>query len=276
MTSTNFMRPVLVLAATMAAACKPGGAGLFSKSPGDVVKAAYLAANEGRYSETEKYLSSAALKLVQSDLGALAGGMKGIWDKETRNGTIESIETVAEEIRGEGASVHIRIHFKDGSSKEDDEPLVKEGGQWKLTTGGAEKPKAGAASNKPPAKDDRAAVKRTMQDMRALATAIEAYAVDHNQYPPAACPPGALTGVSSPLTAASFSNLRPTYMQEVPWVDGWKRPFRYSLAMPDRNAYRIESLGRDGKAAPLVCGTTTSFDADIVYSNGTFIQWPEF
>ena len=35
--------------------------------------------------------------------------------------------------------------------------------------------------------------KRTMSDMRALATAIEAYAVDNNVYPAATCNPGIYT-----------------------------------------------------------------------------------
>ena len=33
-----------------------GGGGLFGKSSGDVVKAAYMATNAGQYSEAEKYL----------------------------------------------------------------------------------------------------------------------------------------------------------------------------------------------------------------------------
>ncbi len=37
--------------------------------------------------------------------------------------------------------------------------------------------------------------KRTMSDMRALATAIEAYAVDNNIYPQAACASGLFTTV---------------------------------------------------------------------------------
>ena len=39
--------------------------------------------------------------------------------------------------------------------------------------------------------------------------------------------------------------------------------------------YRIRSVGRDDSPASFVCGTTTNFNDDIVYSNGTFIQWPE-
>jgi prepilin-type N-terminal cleavage/methylation domain-containing protein len=40
-------------------------------------------------------------------------------------------------------------------------------------------------------------------------------------------------------------------------------------------AYMIRSYGRDNAASTINCGTTTNFNDDIVYSNGTFIQWPE-
>jgi len=43
-----------------------------------------------------------------------------------------------------------------------------------------------------------------------------------------------------------------------------------------QDQYRIECWGRNnGHDASIVCGTTQDFNADIVYSNGTFIQWPE-
>jgi len=105
------------------------------KSPSEVVVAAYMAANEGKYSEAEKYMSSEVINAMKSGLGALAGGWKGSWDQTTRNGTIQRIEILKEEVRGEGATVHFRIHFKDGKTKDDDEPLIKEGGQWKITIG---------------------------------------------------------------------------------------------------------------------------------------------
>jgi len=112
-----------------------GGIAILSKSPGDVVKAAYMAANAGQYSEAEKYLSSEVLNAMKGGLGALAGGMKGMWDKTTRDGTIDRIEILKEDVRGEGAKVLFRIHFKDGKTKDDDEPLIKENGQWKITIG---------------------------------------------------------------------------------------------------------------------------------------------
>jgi len=69
--------------------------GLFSKSPSDTVVAAYMAANEGKYSEAETYLSSEVLNAMKGGLGALAGArMKGVWDDMTRNGTIKRIEVL--------------------------------------------------------------------------------------------------------------------------------------------------------------------------------------
>jgi general secretion pathway protein G len=118
--------------------------------------------------------------------------------------------------------------------------------------------------------------KRTMSDMRAVATAIESYAVDNNYYPAAACNAGLFT-TGFPGTAlglSSFTNLQPTYIAQVPRQDGWGRFMRYALGN-NSNDYRLESSGRDGAAGTLNCGTTTDFNDDIVYADGTFIQWPE-
>jgi general secretion pathway protein G len=118
--------------------------------------------------------------------------------------------------------------------------------------------------------------KRSMADMRALATAIESYAVDNNQYPTAACPGGAYTsGGFSDLTSASFSNLSPTYIATAIRKDGWGRFFAYALAS-DSQQYAVRCNGRDGSPqGTFTCGTTTNFNDDILYSNGSFVQWPE-
>ena len=118
--------------------------------------------------------------------------------------------------------------------------------------------------------------KRTMSDMRALATAVEAYAVDNNSYPPASCPAGlaAIIGATAAVDQASFSKLSPTYIGQPPKVDGWGEFIEYAN---DTNNYAILSKGRnkikDGTIAG--CGTTTDFNNDIIYSNGSFVQWPE-
>jgi general secretion pathway protein G len=118
--------------------------------------------------------------------------------------------------------------------------------------------------------------KRTMSDMRAVATAIESYAVDNNYYPPAACNAGLFTGgTANVLDLSSFTDLQPTYIAQVPRQDGWGRFMRYALGNGSNN-YRLESAGRDGAfSGTVVCGTTTDFNDDILYADGTFIQWPE-
>jgi hypothetical protein len=107
----------------------------FQKSPGDVVKAFYRAANEGRYSEAEQMMSEDAKAFLKGELGQLAGGFKGIVDKMTKNGTIVSVDIEREQIRGEGATVTGKVSYKDGSSEEKGESLIKENGSWKLTVG---------------------------------------------------------------------------------------------------------------------------------------------
>ena len=117
--------------------------------------------------------------------------------------------------------------------------------------------------------------KRTMSDMRALATAVEAYAVDNNNYPAATCNSGLYTsGTENALATNSFTNLSPTYIAQPPLTDGWGRFMKYSVDA-NFNNYRVRSQGRDGADGSLNCGTTTNFNDDIVYADGTFIQWPE-
>jgi len=110
----------------------------------------------------------------------------------------------------------------------------------------------------------RSKQKRTMADMRTIANALEARASDTNEYP-------AVASVD-----ALVPLLVPKYVTKLPRVDGWGRPFRYSAS---GGVYTIISAARDGvfeksSAKDYPGGLQESFDADIVYSNGTFIQYP--
>ena len=84
--------------------------------------------------------------------------------------------------------------------------------------------------------------KRTMSDMRTLATAIESYATDHNAYP----------------QQQSMDDLErtlvPTYIKVMPRQDGWRYPFRYSGS---KDHYTIASSR-----------------SDLVYSDGAFVNAP--
>ena len=127
----------------------------------------------------------------------------------------------------------------------------------------------------------RSKQKRSMADMRAIATAWEARATDANTYGSSGT---SFAWLASEITFNGlFGILTPTYIKALPQNDGWTRPFGFSMdkAIGVANAaqaYAIRSAGKDGsfQAATYTIGTgTTIFDCDIVYTNGSFVQWPE-
>jgi len=104
--------------------------------------------------------------------------------------------------------------------------------------------------------------KRTMADLRAVSQVIEMYQTDHQFYP-------AYTDV----TAENLEHLLSAYIKRYNPFDGWNRPFRYTS---DGRHYTLKSLGSDGQEdAGAVLGPTRTFAADIVFSQGVFVQWPE-
>jgi type II secretory pathway pseudopilin PulG len=114
----------------------------------------------------------------------------------------------------------------------------------------------------------RSRQKRTMADMRTLATALEAYGTDHEgeEYPP------------GEYAAALAPHLQPKYLKALPGVDGWGTGVRYS-PLPNRG-YVIRSAGGDktfehDSPDEYARGATQNFDCDIVFSNGEFLQYPE-
>ena len=124
----------------------------------------------------------------------------------------------------------------------------------------------------------RAKQKRTMADMRSIATAWEARATDMNKYNAAGASYPAIGGVSwDDLN----SYLSPTYIKQFPKTDGWNNAFQYGLptgaawgVATAAQSYMIESYGKDGVAeGTIVGGPTTNYDCDIIYSNGAFIQY---
>jgi type II secretion system protein G len=122
----------------------------------------------------------------------------------------------------------------------------------------------------------RSKQKRTMADVRTIATAWEARATDLNKYNAAGLtlPTGAVT------TADLTSFLAPTYVKTFPSKDGWGNQWAFLADQAWGGAtaaqqYVIISYGKDGAASAYPGGATTNFDCDIVYGNGTFLQYPE-
>jgi general secretion pathway protein G len=122
----------------------------------------------------------------------------------------------------------------------------------------------------------RSRQKRTMADMRTIATAWEARATDVNSYSAA--------GITFPTATASVSTLSsilsPTYVKQLPVYDGWSTSFQVGTNTPG-SSYAIKSVGADktDNTASLTSAasaiTTGNFDCDIIYSDGTFVQYPE-
>jgi general secretion pathway protein G len=122
----------------------------------------------------------------------------------------------------------------------------------------------------------RSKQKRTMADMRTIATAWEARATDINRYNAAGytLPGGAVT------TANLQTFLSPTYVKTFPAKDGWGNNWAFAAdqawaAATAAQVYAIISYAKDGASSATPGGATTNFDCDIVYTNGTFVQYPE-
>ena len=112
---------------------------------------------------------------------------------------------------------------------------------------------------------NRGRQKRSMADMRAIATALEAYSGDFNFYPKTAA-----TKVTDWNTY-----LTPTFIKRMPLNDGWNQAF---VAIGDAagTSYTIYSQVKGGAGTiPGASGPTTDFTTAIVFSNGQFYSWPE-
>ena len=109
----------------------------------------------------------------------------------------------------------------------------------------------------------RARQTRTMADIRAIATAVEMYQNDNGAKPILAF---------GPVTALA-NYLQPTYIKRTPLLDSWQEPLRYA---GDATSYSVWSFAADrvAQASPTL-GPSTSFTDDIIFANGTFVQWPE-
>jgi general secretion pathway protein G len=124
----------------------------------------------------------------------------------------------------------------------------------------------------------RSRQKRSMADMRTIATAWEARATDTNGYSAAGV---AITWPDPTKDVGVLeASLTPTYMKKFPLYDGWG--VRFQVGNSNRS-YAIESLGADGPEggdqnngtsalSPVITG---DFDCDMIYSNGNFVIYPE-
>ena len=123
----------------------------------------------------------------------------------------------------------------------------------------------------------RSKQKRTMADMKAIATAWEARAVDIKAYNAA--------GYAIPEENATYTEMKtlltPTYIRVLPQFDAFGHTFVFSVEHPigstsAASEYAVRSPGKDGilDGTSYTPGPTKDDNADIVYSGGTFVVWP--
>ncbi|MDQ3279848.1 MAG: hypothetical protein M3Q69_00380 [Acidobacteriota bacterium] len=111
----------------------------------------------------------------------------------------------------------------------------------------------------------RSRQKRTMADIRSVGVAVENYAADEKRLP------------EGSTVADLEPSLVPKYIRKLPRQDGWSHVLRYSATA---DAYFIGSGGGDGRFEHDALNDytqrpTTNFDCDIVFSNGSFVQYPD-
>lgn len=107
----------------------------------------------------------------------------------------------------------------------------------------------------------RSRQRRTMADIRSLATAVESYQLDFSQAPQSAD--------VVDLVAA----LQPFYMRVLPQKDAWGNDLDYRT---DPETYTLESFGRDGvDGLDISLATRDDYDRDILLVNGIFLASPD-
>ena len=112
---------------------------------------------------------------------------------------------------------------------------------------------------------NRGRQKRTMADIRSIATALEAYSVDFNFYPK--------TAATAPKDWGSY--IEPTFIRRLPTNDGWNQALQMIMDGTGQS-YTIYSMAKGGAYdGSWTGGPKTDFADDIVFSNGQFAQWPE-
>ena len=119
----------------------------------------------------------------------------------------------------------------------------------------------------------RSKQKRTMADMRSVATAWEARATDVNSYVAAGASLGGVTYLSptETISASVKGKLEPTYIKRAPATDAWGNEYHVGYSATQ---YTIESYGKDGNDGG-DAANGTRFDCDIVFADGTFVAYPE-
>lgn len=130
----------------------------------------------------------------------------------------------------------------------------------------------------------KAKQKRTLAEMRIVGTAMFSWLSDQVG---AAAAGQTVTSVDlSDYAAIDLDDLRPIlipqYIEHIPDLDGWKRPYSFYCDVADPHARQVMAISSAGRDGTLSGGTytvggfdPTDYDQDIVWTDGFFARWPQ-
>jgi hypothetical protein len=102
-------------------------------SPAEVIKTFYSACNSGNYSVAESLLVPEANRALTRHIGAVDGGLRGICDEVTKQGHLQRVEVLQQEVHGELAQVRYMLYYADGSTIEESQGLVLKRWAWEIS-----------------------------------------------------------------------------------------------------------------------------------------------
>ena len=101
-------------------------------SPAEVIKTFYSACNSGKYAVAERLLVPEANRVLTRHIGAIDGGLRGICDEATKQGHLQRIDIVQQQVSGELAQVRYTLYYADGSAIEESQGLVVKHWVWRI------------------------------------------------------------------------------------------------------------------------------------------------
>ena len=108
--------------------------------------------------------------------------------------------------------------------------------------------------------------RRTMADLKRIGAQIDGWAKAKGRYP--------VCRDFGDIDACLKKHLGDEPLRDVRVADAWGRPIQYR-SDAEGSQYILVSYATDGEYDELgKVGPTQSYDCDIVFSNGDFIQWP--
>ncbi|MFN7989659.1 MAG: hypothetical protein U0529_19455 [Thermoanaerobaculia bacterium] len=146
-----------------------------------------------------------------------------------------------------------------------DEEWNEPPGTWKVASS--------ASPVRPPDDEETRKLRRAVEELRTIAVAVEAFAVDHEVYPPSG--------------AGFWKRLVPTYIRRFPTKDPWGNAWRYETG-PVRDHYVLASAGSEAFSRlpesyfhglamsgvdPFAAGVLAG-PSELVFSDGVFLLRP--